>query len=94
MFELAVIKEKFFRWMITISCKLLAMILFCMTSYYSSQITRPGKSQRLVTARVLDRLGLTIMPKKVAHNCFQCSKLSHDEAQIKSCWDAVRVASP
>jgi hypothetical protein len=34
------------------------------------------------------------MPKKVAHNCFQCSKLSHDEAQTKSCWDAVRVASP
>jgi hypothetical protein len=30
------------------------------------------------------------MPKKVAHNCFQCSKLSHDEAQIKSCWDADR----
>jgi hypothetical protein len=30
------------------------------------------------------------MPKKVAHNCFQCSKLSHDEAQAKSCWDADR----
>jgi hypothetical protein len=30
------------------------------------------------------------MPKKVAHNCFQCSKLSHDEAQTKSCWDADR----
>jgi hypothetical protein len=30
------------------------------------------------------------MPKKVAHNCFQCSKLSHDEALIKSCWDADR----
>jgi hypothetical protein len=30
------------------------------------------------------------MPKKVAHNCFQCSKLSHDEAQIKPCWDADR----
>jgi hypothetical protein len=30
------------------------------------------------------------MPKKVAHNCFQCSKLSHDEAQVKSCWDADR----
>jgi hypothetical protein len=30
------------------------------------------------------------MPKKVAHNCFQCSKLSHDEAQGKSCWDADR----
>jgi hypothetical protein len=30
------------------------------------------------------------MPKKVAHNCFQCSKLSHDQAQIKSCWDADR----
>jgi hypothetical protein len=40
--------------------------------------------------RVLDRLGLTIMPKKVAHNCFQCSKLSHDEALTKSCWDADR----
>jgi hypothetical protein len=31
-----------------------------------------------------------VMPKKVAHNCFQCSKLSHDEAQTKSCWDADR----
>jgi hypothetical protein len=30
------------------------------------------------------------MPKKVAHNCFQCSKLSHDEAQAKPCWDADR----
>jgi hypothetical protein len=30
------------------------------------------------------------MPKKVAHNCFQCSKLSHDEALTKSCWDADR----
>jgi hypothetical protein len=30
------------------------------------------------------------VPKKVAHNCFQCSKLSHDEAQTKSCWDADR----
>jgi prolyl-tRNA synthetase len=30
------------------------------------------------------------MPKKVAHNCFQCSKLSNDEAQLKSCWDADR----
>jgi hypothetical protein len=30
------------------------------------------------------------MPKKVAHNCFQCSKLSHDEAQTKFCWDADR----
>jgi hypothetical protein len=30
------------------------------------------------------------MPKKVAHNCFQCSKLSHDEAQTKYCWDATR----
>jgi hypothetical protein len=30
------------------------------------------------------------MPKKVAHNCFQCSKLSHNEAQTKSCWDADR----
>ena len=30
------------------------------------------------------------MPKKVAHNCFQCSKLSHDEAQTKSCWDVDR----
>jgi hypothetical protein len=30
------------------------------------------------------------MPKKVAHNCFQCSKLSNDEAQAKSCWDANR----
>jgi hypothetical protein len=30
------------------------------------------------------------MPKKVAHNCFQYSKLSHDEAQIKSCWDTDR----
>jgi hypothetical protein len=40
--------------------------------------------------RVLDRLGLPVMPKKVAHNCFQCSKLSHDEAQTKSCWDADR----
>jgi hypothetical protein len=30
------------------------------------------------------------MPKKVAHNCFQCSKLSNGEAQAKSCWDADR----
>ncbi len=30
------------------------------------------------------------MPKKVAHNCFQCFKLSHDEALTKSCWDADR----
>jgi hypothetical protein len=30
------------------------------------------------------------MPKKVARNCFLCSKLSNDEAQAKSCWDAVR----
>jgi hypothetical protein len=30
------------------------------------------------------------VPKKVAHNCFQCSKLSHDKAQAKSCWDADR----
>jgi hypothetical protein len=30
------------------------------------------------------------VPKKVAHNCFQCSKLSHDEALTKSCWDADR----
>jgi hypothetical protein len=30
------------------------------------------------------------VPKKVAHNCFQCSKLSHDEAQTKPCWDADR----
>lgn len=30
------------------------------------------------------------MPKKVSHNCFQCSKLSTAEAQIKPCWDAVR----
>jgi hypothetical protein len=31
-----------------------------------------------------------LMPRKVAHNCFQCSKLSNDEAQAKSCWDANR----
>ena len=30
------------------------------------------------------------MPKKVGHNCFQCSKLSTTEAQAKPCWDAVR----
>ena len=30
------------------------------------------------------------MPKKVGHNCFQCSKLSTAEAQTKPCWDAVR----
>jgi hypothetical protein len=30
------------------------------------------------------------MPKKVARNCFLCSKLSNDEAQAKSCWDADR----
>jgi hypothetical protein len=30
------------------------------------------------------------MPKKVGHNCFQCSKLSNTEAQAKPCWDAVR----
>jgi hypothetical protein len=30
------------------------------------------------------------VPKKVAHNCFQCSKLSHDEALTKFCWDADR----
>ncbi len=30
------------------------------------------------------------MPKKVGHNCFQCSKLSTTEAQTKPCWDAVR----
>lgn len=30
------------------------------------------------------------MPKKVGHNCFQCSKLSNAEAQAKPCWDAVR----
>jgi hypothetical protein len=30
------------------------------------------------------------MPKKVGHNCFQCSKLSTAEAQAKPCWDAVR----
>jgi hypothetical protein len=30
------------------------------------------------------------MPKKVGHNCFQCSKLSTPEAQAKPCWDAVR----
>ncbi len=30
------------------------------------------------------------MPKKVGHNCFQCSKLSTPEAQSKPCWDAVR----
>jgi hypothetical protein len=30
------------------------------------------------------------MPRKVAHNCFQCSKLSNGEAQAKSCWDADR----
>ena len=30
------------------------------------------------------------MPKKVGHNCFQCSKLSTPEAQAKHCWDAVR----
>ena len=27
------------------------------------------------------------MPKKVAHNCSQCSKLSNTEAQTKPCWD-------
>jgi hypothetical protein len=26
------------------------------------------------------------VPKKVTHNYFQCSKLSNDEAQAKSCW--------
>jgi hypothetical protein len=31
------------------------------------------------------------VPKKVAHKCFQCSKLSNDESQTKLCWDAVRV---
>jgi hypothetical protein len=30
------------------------------------------------------------MPKKVGHNCFQCSKLSTADAQAKPCWDAVR----
>jgi hypothetical protein len=30
------------------------------------------------------------MPKKVGHNCFQCSKLSTPEAQTKPCWDTVR----
>jgi hypothetical protein len=30
------------------------------------------------------------MPKKVGHNCFQCSKLSTAEAGTKPCWDAVR----
>ncbi|AFY97203.1 hypothetical protein [Chamaesiphon minutus] len=30
------------------------------------------------------------MPKKVGHNCFQCSKLSTAEAGAKPCWDAVR----
>jgi hypothetical protein len=30
------------------------------------------------------------VPKKIAHNCFQCSKLSNGEAQAKSCWDADR----
>ncbi|PSB56230.1 hypothetical protein [Chamaesiphon polymorphus] len=30
------------------------------------------------------------MPKKVGHNCFQCSKLSTAEAQAKPCWDTVR----
>jgi hypothetical protein len=30
------------------------------------------------------------MPKKVGHNCFQCSKLSTSEAQAKPCWDAER----
>jgi hypothetical protein len=27
------------------------------------------------------------MPKKVAHNCSQCSKLGSTEAQSKPCWD-------
>ena len=30
------------------------------------------------------------MPKKVGHNCFQCSKLSTPEAQTKPCWEAAR----
>jgi hypothetical protein len=30
------------------------------------------------------------MPKKVPHNCFQCSKLSNEDAQAKPCWDADR----
>lgn len=30
------------------------------------------------------------MPKKVGHNCFQCSKLSTPEAQAKPCWDTAR----
>ena len=30
------------------------------------------------------------MPKKVGHNCFQCSKLSTAEAQTKPCWEAAR----
>jgi hypothetical protein len=30
------------------------------------------------------------MPKKIGHNCFQCSKLSTVEAQAKPCWDADR----